>query len=106
MVKTMERNITENEVVLLCQYGVLNPNKLVNSLNEMIQPAESTAEKAEKQTAHILKIDEVCKLLNVSPSTVRRLSDAGKLKKLRISNKRIGWNAESIEQYIENLKVS
>lgn len=102
MVKTTEKKITESEVVLLCQYGVLNPDTIISELKVM-QPAK---EKSKTQAVHILKINEVCSLLNVSASTVRRLSKEGKLRKLKISNKRVGWNSESVKNYIENLKVS
>ena len=106
MVKTTEKKITESEVVLLCQYGVLNPDTIISGLKVLL-PAEEAAETQSKtQAVQILKINEVCSLLNVSASTVRRLSKEGKLRKLKISSKRVGWKSESVKNYIENLKVS
>lgn len=46
---------------------------------------------------------QVAEILNVSLSTVNRLLDSGKLKKVYVSQKRVGVRGSDLQAYIDSL---
>jgi len=51
----------------------------------------------------ILNRKQVAEILNVSISTVNRLMDSGKLKKVYVSKGRVGIRESDLQAYIESL---
>jgi len=49
----------------------------------------------------ILSHKAACKALSISKPTLYRLTNEGKLKKIKISAGRVGWLQSSIQSYIE-----
>jgi len=52
----------------------------------------------------LLKSKEVCSMLGISKPTLYRLTSQGKLKKVKISEGRVGWLQSSVNAFIANLK--
>jgi len=52
----------------------------------------------------LLKSKEVCSVLGISKPTLYRLTSQGKLKKVKISEGRVGWLQSSVNAFIANLK--
>ena len=48
----------------------------------------------------ILSHRDACKALSISKPTLYRLTNQGKLQKIRVSDGRVGWLQSSIERYI------
>ena len=49
----------------------------------------------------VLSHKDACKALSISKPTLYRLTNEGKLKKIKISAGRVGWLQSSIQSYIE-----
>ena len=49
----------------------------------------------------VLSHKDACKALSISKPTLYRLTNEGKLKKVKISAGRVGWLQSSIQSYIE-----
>ena len=49
----------------------------------------------------VLSHKDACKALSISKPTLYRLTNEGKLKKVKISAGRVGWLKSSIQSYIE-----
>ena len=49
----------------------------------------------------VLSHKDACKALSISKPTLYRLTNEGKLKKIKISAGRVGWLKSSIQSYIE-----
>ena len=52
----------------------------------------------------ILSLKEACKALSISKPTLYRITNQGKVVKIRVSEGRVGWIRSSIEQYIDECK--
>ena len=52
----------------------------------------------------LLKSKEVCSVLGISKPTLYWLTSQGKLKKVKISEGRVGWLQSSVNAFIANLK--
>ena len=52
----------------------------------------------------LLKSKEVCSVLGISKSTLYWLTSQGKLKKVKISEGRVGWLQSSVNAFTANLK--
>jgi predicted DNA-binding transcriptional regulator AlpA len=49
---------------------------------------------------------EACCFLGVSKSTLLRLSDANKLKKIQVSERRVAWRKQDLEIFVANLPTA
>lgn len=49
---------------------------------------------------------EACCFLGVSKSTLLRLSDANKLKKVQLSERRVAWIKQDLESFVANLSTT
>jgi len=49
----------------------------------------------------VLSHKDACKALSISKPTLYRLTNEGKLKKIKISAGRVGWLQSSIQSYIK-----
>ena len=59
----------------------------------------------EQEDTRIIKVDEVQKLTSLSRSTIWRLENTGKFpKKVRLSQKSIGWLESDIQTWIKTRK--
>ena len=54
----------------------------------------------DKNMETILSHRDACKALRISKPTLYRLTNQGKLQKIRVSDGRVGWLQSSIERYI------
>lgn len=50
----------------------------------------------------VMRTKQVCDLLNCSPSTVNRLVKAGKLPKIRISERAVGFRYQDVLNYVDS----
>ena len=49
---------------------------------------------------------EACCFLGISKSTLLRLSDANKLKKLQVSERRVAWIKQDLENYVAKVATT
>lgn len=49
---------------------------------------------------------EACCFLGISKSTLLRLSDANKLKKLQVSERRVAWMKHDLENYVAGVATT
>ena len=49
---------------------------------------------------------EACCFLGMSKSTLLRLSDANKLKKVQLSERRVAWIKQDLESFVANLSTT
>jgi excisionase family DNA binding protein len=53
------------------------------------------------QTAAVLGRDEAAAYISVSTATLDRLTSAGKLRSVRVSEGRVGWTRKGLDAYLE-----
>ena len=54
----------------------------------------------------LLNAKEACYFLGISKSTLLRLSDANKLKKVHLSERRVAWIKQDLESFVANLSTT
>ena len=54
----------------------------------------------------LLNAKEACCFLGISRSTLLRLSDAHKLKKIQLSERRVAWPRHDLENFVANLSIA
>ena len=65
-----------------------------------VTPSRTTEPESQKEHAALIDVKEVARLLNISPGTVYRLNDSGKMPRVIRIGSLVRWNRAQIEAWV------